>query len=198
MHRTGASRLLLLHKNIAESYNVAFEKGYGMRRFIVIVFAINLLCAMSSTVFAVLPDEVLSDSLLEARARAISSQLRCLVCQNETIDDSNAKLARDLRLLVRERLVAGDSDAQVIDHIVASYGEYVLLKPRFSIHTALLWLSPFFLLIIAFFAAAYLYLRKKNTLLVPLTAEEEERLIRLLDAEEKNETIKKYSKNNDD
>src|SRR6202007_1952960 len=89
---------------------------------------------------AVLPDEVMSDPAKEARARALSRELRCMVCQNQSIDDSEAPLARDLRLLVRERIAAGDSDAQVIDFLVARYGEFVLLKPRLNSHTWLLWL----------------------------------------------------------
>src|SRR3954469_16300205 len=92
--------------------------------------------------WAVQPDEVLPDVALEARARALSKELRCMVCQNQSIDDSDAPLARDLRLLVRERLQGGDSDGQVIDFLVARYGEFVLLKPRFTWHTALLWLGP--------------------------------------------------------
>ena len=100
-------------------------------------------CAM-----AVEPDEVLSDATLEARARALSKELRCMVCQNQSIDDSEAPLARDLRILVRERLQAGDSDGQVIDFLVARYGEFVLLRPRFSWHTAVLWLGPAALLLV--------------------------------------------------
>jgi cytochrome c-type biogenesis protein CcmH len=92
--------------------------------------------------WAVQPDEMLADPALEARARALSKELRCMVCQNQSIDDSAAPLARDLRLLVRERLTAGDSDQQVLDFLVARYGEFVLLKPRLSWHTALLWLGP--------------------------------------------------------
>jgi cytochrome c-type biogenesis protein CcmH len=92
--------------------------------------------------WAVQPDEVLPDPALEARARALSRELRCMVCQNQSIDDSAAPLARDLRLLVRERLTAGDSDPQVLDFLVARYGEFVLLRPRFNWHTALLWLLP--------------------------------------------------------
>ena len=92
---------------------------------------------------AVQPDEILKDSALEGRARALSQELRCMVCQNQSIDDSDAPLAKDLRVLVRERLTAGDSDRQVIDFLVARYGEFVLLKPRFSSHTLLLWLAPF-------------------------------------------------------
>src|ERR1700748_3467332 len=89
---------------------------------------------------AVLPDEVMSDPAKEARARALSQELRCMVCQNQSIDDSEAPLARDLRLLVRERIASGDSDAQVIDFLVARYGEFVLLRPRFERQTLLLWL----------------------------------------------------------
>jgi cytochrome c-type biogenesis protein CcmH len=92
--------------------------------------------------WAVQPDEVLSDPALEARARVLSKELRCMVCQNQSIDDSAAPLARDLRLLVRERLTGGDSDQQVLDFLVARYGEFVLLKPRFAWHNALLWLVP--------------------------------------------------------
>src|ERR1017187_10943669 len=91
---------------------------------------------------AVQPDEILKDPALEARARTLSSELRCLVCQNQSIDDSAAPLARDLRLLVRERLTAGDSDQQVLNFLVARYGEVVLLKPRFELHHLLLWGLP--------------------------------------------------------
>ncbi len=91
---------------------------------------------------AVQPDEMLQDPVLEARARTLSAELRCLVCQNESIDDSNADLAHDLRVLIRERLTAGDTDEQVIDYLVARYGEFILLKPRFNWHTVLLWAAP--------------------------------------------------------
>ena len=91
---------------------------------------------------AVQPDEIMPDPAREARARDLSRELRCMVCQNQSIDDSEAPLARDLRLLVRERIEAGDSDSQVIDFLVARYGEFVLLKPRFNPHTLLLWLLP--------------------------------------------------------
>jgi cytochrome c-type biogenesis protein CcmH len=97
---------------------------------------------------AVNPDEVLKDPALEARARAISTELRCLVCQNQSIDISDASLARDLRIIVRERLTAGDTDAQVIDFVVARYGEFVLLKPRFSAANAVLWIAPVGLILI--------------------------------------------------
>ena len=91
---------------------------------------------IAAPALAVQPEEMLADPVLEARARAISKEVRCLVCRNESIDDSNAGLARDLRLLVRERLTAGDSDAEVLNYLVERYGEFVLLKPRFSIANA--------------------------------------------------------------
>ena len=98
--------------------------------------------------FAVSPSEILDDPVLEARARTISGELRCLVCQNQSIDLSDADLARDLRVIVRERLTAGDSDRQVLDYVVARYGEFVLLKPVFALHTVMLWVAaPAFLLI---------------------------------------------------
>jgi cytochrome c-type biogenesis protein CcmH len=96
----------------------------------------------SSSAWAVRPDEMLKDPTLEARARTLSKELRCMVCQNESIDDSDAPLAHDIRILVRERLTDGDSDAQVLDFLVARYGEFVLLRPRLSWHTAALWGMP--------------------------------------------------------
>ena len=107
-----------------------------------------LLLAILSPAVALGPDEVLSDPALEARARSLSKELRCMVCQNQSIDDSDAPLAHDLRILVRERLQAGESDQQVINFLVARYGEFVLLRPRFSWHTALLWLAPAAVLLI--------------------------------------------------
>jgi cytochrome c-type biogenesis protein CcmH len=105
--------------------------------------ALMILALLScAPAWAVQPDEVLPDPALEARARSLSKELRCMVCQNQSIDDSAAPLARDLRLLVRERLTGGDSDQQVLDFLVARYGEFVLLKPRFAWHNALLWLGP--------------------------------------------------------
>jgi cytochrome c-type biogenesis protein CcmH len=126
--------------------------------------------------WAVLPDEVLKDPVLEARARVLSQDLRCLVCQNQAIDDSNAPLARDLRLIVRERLTAGDSDEQVIAYLVSRYGNFVLLKPPFQSNTALLWLAPFIMLLIAIAVAAAYLLRRKpdiaDTLPVQLSDDE--------------------------
>jgi cytochrome c-type biogenesis protein CcmH len=137
----------------------------------------------SGPVLAVQPDEILKDPALEARARDLSRELRCMVCQNQSIDDSEAPLARDLRILVRERLTAGDNDSQVLDFLVARYGEFVLLKPRFEWHTAVLWLTPVGVLIagaIAMFAA----LRRRRVAapsLPPLSAEEEQRLAEMVE-----------------
>jgi cytochrome c-type biogenesis protein CcmH len=104
-------------------------------------FAVSLMMGCPAA-YAVQPDEIMGDPAKEARARELSSELRCMVCQNQSIDDSEAPLARDLRLLVRERVAAGDSDAQVMDFLVARYGEFVLLKPQLKPHTLLLWLLP--------------------------------------------------------
>ncbi|WP_439119995.1 cytochrome c-type biogenesis protein [Marivita sp.] len=108
---------------------------------LVVVLCLAVAMPMSSPAFAVQPDEVLDDPALENRARELSKGLRCVVCQNESIDESNADLARELRLVVRERLVVGDSDEQVLDYLVARYGEFVLLKPRTDGWNMILWLS---------------------------------------------------------
>ena len=108
----------------------------------VIAWALAVAVMTASPAFAVQPDEIMSDPAKESRARDLSRELRCMVCQNQSIDDSEAPLARDLRLLVRERIAAGDSDSQVIDFLVARYGEFVLLKPRLQPRTVLLWLLP--------------------------------------------------------
>ncbi|TPK43041.1 MULTISPECIES: cytochrome c-type biogenesis protein [unclassified Mesorhizobium] len=110
---------------------------------LVIVLALSF----AGTALAVKPDEMLADPTLEARARALSEGLRCMVCQNQSIDESDADLARDLRVLVRQRLVAGDTDKQVMDYVVSRYGEFVLLKPRFDLRNALLWGTPVILLL---------------------------------------------------
>src|ERR1700674_3065712 len=110
-----------------------------MKPILACVFAMAVMMG-SSAVYAVQPDEIMSDPAMETRARDLSRELRCMVCQSQSIDDSEAPLARDLRLLVRERIAAGDSDGQVIDFLVARYGEFVLLKPRFERQTWLLWL----------------------------------------------------------
>ena len=110
-----------------------------MRRLLLLIW---LMGVGATPVLAVQPDEVLPDQRLETRARNLSRELRCMVCQNQSIDDSDASLARDLRVLVRERLNAGDTDQQVLDYLTARYGDFVLLKPRFDLQTALLWLLP--------------------------------------------------------
>jgi cytochrome c-type biogenesis protein CcmH len=132
---------------------------------------------------AVQPDEILKDPALEARARALSRELRCMVCQNQSIDDSDAPLARDLRILVRERLVGGDSDAAVLGYLTARYGDFVLLKPRFSWHTALLWLLPALLLAagLAVVAAGARRLSRRRAEEGGLSAAERERVEKLMD-----------------
>jgi len=117
---------------------------------------------MATAAVAVQPDEILDDPVLETRARELSKGLRCLVCRNESIDESNAELARDLRLLVRERLVAGDSDDEAVDFIVARYGEYVLLKPRATGSTLVLYLIGPALLLLGGTGAA-LYIRRRQS-----------------------------------
>ena len=141
--------------------------------------------------FAVQPDEILADAALESRARTLSRELRCMVCQNQSIDDSDAPLARDLRLLVRERLKAGDSDGQVLDFLTARYGPFVLLKPRFGWDTALLWLAPAGVLLLGAYGLAVLIRRRRASpgggdLEQPqLTAAERGRLAELLGDGEK-------------
>jgi cytochrome c-type biogenesis protein CcmH len=125
-------------------------------RFLLVVLAL----LGATPLYAVQVDEILPDPALEARARAISHDLRCMVCQNQSIDDSEAPLARDLRLLVRERLKAGDSDTQVGDFMVARYGEFVLLRPRMSWHTVILWGAPLTILIAGFLAIGFSVLRR--------------------------------------
>ncbi|MFY0613821.1 MAG: cytochrome c-type biogenesis protein CcmH [Hyphomicrobiaceae bacterium] len=131
---------------------------------------------------AVEPDEILADPVLESRARTLSAELRCLVCQNQSIDESNAPLARDLRLLVRERLKAGDKDGDILDYIVARYGEFVLLRPRFSGATLLLWLSPVLLLVVAIWLARGVMRRQRPDAAArdTLSEEEQRRLAEML------------------
>jgi len=148
-------------------------------RIILLLLALLAPMSMAAPAQAVQPDEVLADPALEARAREISKEVRCLVCRNESIDDSNAELARDLRLLVRERLTAGDSDAEVLDYLVERYGEFVLLKPQFSAANALLWLAgPAGFLIGLIVIVAYLRARRPHAIAneAPLSDEERKRL----------------------
>jgi len=136
-----------------------------------------LFLGFSGAALAVQPDEVLADKALEARARALSTELRCLVCQNQSIDDSNAPLARDLRLIVREKLVAGESEDAILAFLVARYGEFVLLKPRFTMATALLWLGPFLVLLAGGIGIVLVARRRRvaeNS--APLSADEQARL----------------------
>lgn len=140
--------------------------------------------------FAVQPDEILADPALEARARALSAELRCLVCQNQSIDDSDAPLARDLRLLVRERLKANDSDEQVMAYIVERYGDFVLLKPPVNSSTLLLWVTPVLALLAALLLAYKGVFRRSVAVAgiasdeAPLTEEEKSRLERVLKSTE--------------
>ena len=153
----------------------------------ILILIIVAASALGSAALAVQPDEMLPEPRLEQRARALSQQLRCMVCQNQSIDDSDAPLAKDLRLLVRERLKAGDIDAQVIDYLVGRYGEFVLLKPRFSSHTIVLWVTPAIVLLIGALGI-FLALRRRRTLPAaaippPLTPDEEQKLAELADTE---------------
>ena len=139
--------------------------------------------AISSPAHAVNPDEMLSNPVLEERARDISQELRCLVCQNQSIDDSDAELAHDLRVLVRERLVAGDTNEEVIDYIVARYSDYVLLNPPLKPETYVLWASPIVLAILALLAVAAFYRRKQREAAAKpdtLSSDEETRLNEIL------------------
>ena len=161
-----------------------------MMRLIGLIVLVMMLVLGPKVCLAVQPDEIMSDAKQEARARALSQQLRCMVCQNQSIDDSDAPLARDLRLLVRERIAHGDSDAQVIDFLVARYGPFVLLKPPFNPHTVLLWLLPP-LALAGGAIALVIYARRRGNQTnavsqndtAPLSAEEQAELARLVGAE---------------
>jgi cytochrome c-type biogenesis protein CcmH len=144
---------------------------------------IALALGASQPAVAVQPDEVLKDPALEARARALSRELRCMVCQNQSIEDSEAPLARDLRVLVRERLTVGDSDSQVVDFLVARYGEFVLLKPRFAWHNMVLWLTPATALIAGAIAMFVAVRRRRAVPLgaAPLSPDEERRLAEVIE-----------------
>jgi cytochrome c-type biogenesis protein CcmH len=150
-----------------------------MMRWNVLVLAMLLL--MTGLVYAVQPNEMLADPAMEARARDIGKELRCLVCQNQSIDDSDADLAHDLRVLLRQRLMAGDTDAQAKQYLVDRYGDYVLLKPPFKATTLALWLGPFVFLLAAIALAMPLYRRRNSQgeFPEPLSAEEKKRLAAL-------------------
>lgn len=145
-----------------------------------------LVAVLSTATLAVQPDEILPDPALEQRARELSRELRCMVCQNQSIDDSDAPLARDLRILVRERLKAGDTNSQVISYMTSRYGDFVLLKPRFTIQTAILWIAPFVILL-AGALGLWLFIRRRPAVAIapvaevePLTPDEQQRLSQML------------------
>ncbi|MFA5958148.1 cytochrome c-type biogenesis protein [Hyphomicrobium sp.] len=152
-----------------------------MRRLIAVV-ALTVWAALAFVplAFAVQPGEMLSDPALEQRARTISGDLRCLVCQNQSIDDSDAPLAGDLRRLVRERIMAHDTNAQVIDYIVSRYGEFVLLKPRFELSTLLLWLTPILVLLGGIVLVVRATKPAGTLASVPLTEQEQAKLDEIL------------------
>ena len=149
--------------------------GQTLQAGLVLVFV-----ALSGPVRAVQPNEVLKDPALELRARDISAGLRCLVCQNQSIDDSDAPLAKDLRILVRDRLTAGDSDEAVEDYVVSRYGEFVLLRPVFGRHTLLLWLTPILAVLLGAFGIWRLARRRATASSPGLTASEEAEVAALL------------------
>lgn len=149
-----------------------------MKRFLA---ACAFLLLTATGAFAVNPDEVLDNPALEQRARDISAKLRCLVCQNQSIDDSDAELARDLRVIVRERLVDGDSDEEVMDFVVSRYGEFVLLQPRLSARNMLLWGTPLIGLVLGAMAIIFLYrMRSRGAPDGRLTPEEQARITKML------------------
>lgn len=146
-----------------------------------LALAILLALSIASTAFAISPDEILKDPALEARARAIGQSLRCLVCQNQSIDDSDAGLARDLRTLVRERLTAGDSDQAVIAYVVSRYGDFVLLRPPVKPETWVLWFGPLLLLVGVGSLIAVRARRKRVVNTTPLSSDEQAELARLVE-----------------
>jgi cytochrome c-type biogenesis protein CcmH len=147
-----------------------------------------LFLLLTLPVRAVQPDEMLADPALEARARALSAELRCLICQSQSIDDSDASIARDLRLLIRERLKAGDSDSAVKAFLVERYGEYVLLRPAFAWHTALLWGAAPLALLVGIALSLGLFRRRKAIDSAKLSPEEERRIDALLAGREEDAT----------
>jgi cytochrome c-type biogenesis protein CcmH len=144
-------------------------------------FALLLALLMPSLAMAVTPDEMLKDPALETRARELSREIRCMVCQNQSIDSSEAPLAHDLRVLVRQRLKAGDTDREVLDFLVARYGEFVLLKPRLELHTLLLWGLPPAALVAGFIGLFFIARRRRAADAPDLTPEEQQKLSALVE-----------------
>ena len=149
---------------------------------LLIRFALMALALVSSPALAVHPDEVMKDPALEARARALSAELRCMVCQNQSIDDSDAPLARDIRVLIRSRIEQGESNDAVRAYLVSRYGDFILLKPPFKLETLLLWLSPP-LTLCAGLAAALFARRRAPRATPPLSGDEEARLAALTNSD---------------
>ena len=154
------------------------------------LIGLALIFLTATAAFSVNPDEVLKDPLLEKRARALSQNIRCLVCQNQSIDDSNADLAKDLRVLVRERLTAGESDTEVLDYLISRYGDFVMLKPPFKGSTYILWFGPFLVFILAAIGLVIFFRRRQTQMATAgdaptrLSSEERDRLTRLLDGDD--------------
>ncbi|MBS0519108.1 MAG: cytochrome c-type biogenesis protein CcmH [Proteobacteria bacterium] len=149
----------------------------------VLALAVLATASVLTSARAVEPDEMLPDPALEARAREISRELRCVVCQNQSVDDSNAEVAHDIRRAVRERLVAGDSDSQVRDYMVARYGDYVLMKPPFRMRTLVLWLGAPLVLLLGALGLWWTALRRPPpTPPAPLSEAEKEKVAALLDS----------------
>ncbi len=155
----------------------------------VLLMAMLALLMLSPQAWAVNPDEMLKDPALEARARVIGKDLRCLVCQNQSIDDSNAELARDLRVLVRDRILAGDSNEQVIDYVVSRYGDFVLLNPPMKKKTLLLWYGPVIILGLGVVAIFVFYRRRRHGTVdatagaVPLSDAERAKIDKIMDGD---------------
>ncbi len=155
-----------------------------LRELLSVSLLILMVLVPFQSAFAVNPDEVLENPALEKRARELSTRLRCLVCQNQSIDDSDADLARDLRILVRERLTKGDSNNQVLDYLVARYGEFVLLNPRVSAKTYLLWGTPVVLILVGAIVLVISVRGRKKSKTKPLSDDEKAALAKILDDRE--------------
>jgi len=169
------------HRGAEKRFLAAPARGATV---LALIVSVSLcLCGSLFSALAVVPSERLTDPALEARARILSQELRCLVCQNQSIDDSNADLAHDLRVLVRERLEAGDSDRQVLAYLTSRYGEYVLLRPPVKPATWLLWFGPPALFVVGAAAMALVWRRRRTAAgaaAAPLSADERQRLARLM------------------